>query len=351
MATFRGASSVTNLSGASFTVAKPAGLQEGDVQLAFIATDGDVVTSVISGGATWTLVDRLFVTNGDANTFALFWQVAGASEPATYDVSTGFNWDTSVLILAYSGVDNTTPIATQLATNPDSGSPPSSPVSIAANAITTTADNQMVVWFGGVDWNSSSAADFTDPASTTRRAIENGAGWSNALAVDFVQASAGSTGTVTGTGTLAAASGNFLAWMVALEDSGSSPQTAAPESTISSGNWVAVGAASLHEATDEASPSDSDYCIDISPGSTMEVKYTALTDPASSTGHIVHYRVGVAFGTLTVSLRQGSGTQIAELGVHSGPLSPTTFAPSLSSGQADSITDYTDLRLRLVSSM
>lgn len=63
-------------------------------------------------------------------------------------------------------------------------------------------------------------------------------------------------------------------------------------------------------------------------GSTMEVKYEALTDPLTATGHAVKYRISAPAGNLTVSLRR--------------PVRPHS--------QANAITDYTDLRLRVVSS-
>ena len=218
MATFRNASSVS-FSAASSSITKPTSLAENDVQLAFITADGTAANLSISGGATWTQIGTTqTVSNGDTARVALYRQVAGASEPASYTVSNSSSTPCSCVLVAYSGVDTTSPIAAQLATNPNSVSPPASPVSIAANAITTTAANQTVVWFGFVDWNTSTAAAFTDPSSTTRRAVQTPAQFSCALAVDFVQTSAGTTGTITGTGTLSAAAGNFVAWLVALAD-------------------------------------------------------------------------------------------------------------------------------------
>jgi len=218
MATFRNASSVSS-SGATVSVTKPTGVVQDDVQLLYAFCDQSGVTLGVTGGAAWTQVGSTQnVTNGDTATCVVFRQVAGASEPASYSVSNSASSATSVIIVAYSGCDTSTPIAAQLATNPNSASPPASPVSIAANAITTTASSQTVVFFAGVDWNSSTAAAFTDPASTTRRAVETPAQFSSGLACDFVQVSAGTTGTITGTGTLAAASGNYVAWLIALDD-------------------------------------------------------------------------------------------------------------------------------------
>jgi hypothetical protein len=127
-------------------------------------------------------------------------------------------------------------------------------------------------------------------------------------------------------------------------------QNAAPTSTISSGSWTPSTGATLYGTIDEASADDADYDVDTSAGSTMEVKFAGLTDPASSTGHIVRYRISGESGTLTVSLRQGASTEIAAWAHTPPPSTPTTFNQTLSGAQADSITDYTDLRLRVVSS-
>lgn len=223
MSTFRD-SSAYGAVGPNLAPTKPAGTVSGDLQLMFCVVDGTGETGgVPTGGATWVAIDVWQnISNGDTASFRLYAQVAGGSEPASYSLTTSHSNDSVILILAYSGVDTSggaaAALAAQLATDPNSASPPASPVSIAANAITTTAANQTVVWFGTVDWNSASASAFTDPASTTRRAVKTSQPFSNALGVDFVQAGAGSTGTITGTGTLAAASGNFGAWMVALKD-------------------------------------------------------------------------------------------------------------------------------------
>jgi hypothetical protein len=195
----------------------------------FVNVDGGGDSGgVPTGGATWFAAGPYqSITNGDTASFRLFVQVAGASEPSTYSLTTSHSTATAIGIVAYSGADVSggalAALAAQLATNPNSASPPTSPVSIAASAITTTAANQTVVWFGMVDWNSASAAAFTDPAGTTRRAVSTPAGFDNLLIVDFVQAAAGSTGTITGTGTLAAAAGNFGAWMAAINSAAAAP--------------------------------------------------------------------------------------------------------------------------------
>jgi hypothetical protein len=165
--------------------------------------------------------------------------------------------------------------------------------------------------------------------------------------VELQEFTAGGTATATGT---CPDTTTTLYSRVALFKLAASAQTAAPTSTISSGSWTPSTGATLYGTIDEAVADDADYDVDTSAGSTMEVKFATLTDPAVSTGHVVRYRISGESGTLTVSLRQGASTEIAAWAHTPPPATPTTFNQTLSGAQADSITDYTDLRLRVVSS-
>jgi hypothetical protein len=132
---------------------------------------------------------------------------------------------------------------------------------------------------------------------------------------------------------------------------GPSVQLAAPTSDISAGNWLRSSdntGTGLYTMLDEATFSDTDY-VYVNSDSTMEVKFASVSDPATSSGHKVRYRIkGNGVATITVSLRQGSGTEIASWAHTTASTSVTAYEQTLSSGQADSITDYADLRLRFV---
>lgn len=120
-----------------------------------------------------------------------------------------------------------------------------------------------------------------------------------------------------------------------------------PIEDISAGAWLPSTGIDLYATIDEEVASDTDYNYTTST-STFEVKLTALADPAKSTGHTIYFRVPAGFspaGTLKVSLREGASTEIAV--AHNGTVAAdTTYNYSLSGAEADSITDYTDLRLR-----
>jgi hypothetical protein len=130
-----------------------------------------------------------------------------------------------------------------------------------------------------------------------------------------------------------------------------SVQLAAPTSDISAGNWLRSSdntGTGLYTMLDESTYSDADYTY-VNSDSTMEVKFASVSDPATSSGHKVRYRIkGNGVATITVSLRQGSGTEIASWTHTTASTTTTTHEQTLTSGQADSITDYADLRLRFV---
>lgn len=109
--------------------------------------------------------------------------------------------------------------------------------------------------------------------------------------------------------------------------------------------WTATP---LYAKIDEVTYSDADY-IQNNAVSYCEVTLSSVTDPNLSTGHIVRYRYGRTRTdralTLVVRLMQGS-TQIASQ-THVDP-SASFVAGSftLTGTEADSITDYSNLRLR-----
>ena len=119
-----------------------------------------------------------------------------------------------------------------------------------------------------------------------------------------------------------------------------------PTSDITAGAWTPSSGTDLFSMLDETPYDDADYIL-ASTSTTSEVKLGVGFDPASSTGHIIRYRAK-GNGTLTVSLYQGT-TLIA---THVPTLTSgfQTFTFTLTSTEADSITNYTDLRLRFVSS-
>lgn len=121
-------------------------------------------------------------------------------------------------------------------------------------------------------------------------------------------------------------------------------QYARPTSDVSAGTWTASSGSDLYAMLDETSANDSDYIVTTG-ASTCEVALGSLTDPASSSGHIVRYRISATSGGITVRLRQGT-TTIASWTHSPAPTSLTTYEQTLSGAEADSITSYAALKLQ-----
>jgi hypothetical protein len=134
-------------------------------------------------------------------------------------------------------------------------------------------------------------------------------------------------------------------------------QTARPTADSVDGNWLneASSGTNLYQSIDETTPSDTDYIqSEAGPAnSAVRLKIGSLTDPVSSTGHVIRWRTGKdstggATINMTVKLYQGGGntvgggTLIASFSRNAVD-ALTTYEETLSGGQADTITDYTDL--------
>lgn len=131
-------------------------------------------------------------------------------------------------------------------------------------------------------------------------------------------------------------------------------QTIRPASTISSGSWAAQGAASLHEATDEASQDGDTTRAEAASGAgTFEVKLGSASDPSSAVNHTVYLwgkGVGSGAGEKVDVFLYESTTLIATLANNwtPGRSAYAELSYTLSAGEANAIGDYADLRVRVV---
>ena len=153
-------------------------------------------------------------------------------------------------------------------------------------------------------------------------------------------------------GTLSAASQTPpVGWggrIIVLPVSGPAAQKLAPVSDVSAGGWTASSGSDLYAMVDESSASDSDYILTDSESS-CTLALAAGSDPGVSTGHILRYRLLAGSGSVTATLKQ-STTTIASFGPHTLTGAAQDFAQTLSAGEADSITDYSALRVEFTAS-
>lgn len=121
-----------------------------------------------------------------------------------------------------------------------------------------------------------------------------------------------------------------------------------PASDITVGSWTSSLGGALYAALDETSPDDGDF-VSITGTGTFEVKLGPAVDPAVSYGHTIRYRLqGDGAKTFTARLVQGTTIRSTDPTVRVPAAgSWTTYSWTLTAGEADAITDYTDLRVRI----
>ncbi len=127
------------------------------------------------------------------------------------------------------------------------------------------------------------------------------------------------------------------------------PQLVHMGSDISAGGWTPSTGATLYGVIDEAVASDADYIQSgVSPSHDVcEIKFASATDPVRSDEHVIRYRISSTSGTGNMDVKLYCGATLIKTWTHTNvPATPTTYTQVLSGGEADSITNYADLRLR-----
>ena len=212
MSTFIEKASAYTEAGSTITISKPAGTADGHVMYAGILIYAlyESINSVPSG---WTEVWS--VTSADGKQTLTTWRKVASSEGASYQWGFTGSTNASGGIATYSGNDNTTPVDVSGSQANDSDS-----TSVTAPAVITTADNETVIYIGGTRWNEPTT--WTPPTSTTERIEQAGASsggqFTSIEFAEYVQSSAGSTGTKVATINVATHS---LAGQIALKEASS----------------------------------------------------------------------------------------------------------------------------------
>ena len=195
---FRSASSAGASSG-TLTINKPSGTQSGDVMVATVAVRPNTAAITASG---WTLVRRLDNASGNANSLAVYYKVAGSSEPSSYSFSFSTSTGAAGGIASFINVDTTNPIDVDAGQNTASG------LSLAAPSVTTRYTNDMIVTSHAF----ASSATFTAPSGMTEAidvaSTAIGATGESIEANYQLQAAIGATGTRTATASNDADTGN-----------------------------------------------------------------------------------------------------------------------------------------------
>lgn len=134
-------------------------------------------------------------------------------------------------------------------------------------------------------------------------------------------------------------------------------QLAVPDADIQVGGWTPSTGITLWQVWDDQS-SGGDYASEFTLGFSPDgvVRLSDVTDPAVSTGHIIKAEMQTDLGAcdITANLYEGNplttGVLRASLVVSGVAPSWTLYTYTLSAGEANSITDYTNLYMEVNSS-
>jgi len=118
-----------------------------------------------------------------------------------------------------------------------------------------------------------------------------------------------------------------------------------PDSDVATGSWTT---APLYQKIDEVTPSDTDYITQPTSGGTAEVGLGDVTDPSSNSTHVIRVRARYALQNPSFTFKLMDGSTTIKSQVITLTTTPTTYQYTLTSTEADNITDYTDLRFQLV---
>ena len=131
-----------------------------------------------------------------------------------------------------------------------------------------------------------------------------------------------------------------LAQFVSIDPS-DPPQLLVPTADVSAGLWTPSSGSDLYPMLDESVVDESDYII-ASSQTYCEVKLATGVTPSVKTGHVVRYQLQSSNCGIRVSLRQGASI-IVQWDHY--VVTSTPFEQTLTTEQADSITNYADLRI------
>ena len=168
------------------TISKPDGVSTGTTLLAVVNVRLTGTQARVTAPAGWTLVRRDQSTSGDKLTQEVYVRVAGSSEPTSYVWKFANNTASAGAILAYGGVDRSSPVLAH------SGRFTSSSTTITAPSVTASAAGSAVVGFFG----NSARQSVSPPSGMSERfdVVANGRWGISVEGADLAMSSAAATG-------------------------------------------------------------------------------------------------------------------------------------------------------------
>ena len=168
------------------TISKPGGVTAGTTLLAVVNVRLTGIYARVSAPAGWTLVRRDQSTSGDKLTQEVYVRVAGSSEPTSYVWRFAYSTASAGAILAYGGVDRSSPVLAH------SGRFTSSSTTITAPSVTASVAGSAVVGFFG----NSARQSVSPPSGMSERfdVVANGRWGISVEGADLAMSSAAATG-------------------------------------------------------------------------------------------------------------------------------------------------------------
>ncbi|WP_141576111.1 hypothetical protein [Actinomadura sp. WMMA1423] len=336
------ASAEAHLTTGSLGITIPSGVQAGDCLLLI----GGLNDAGVSGNdwptpAGWTAIDTRRVPS---NLFAAaYYRVAQSGDPgATVTLITPGTGKSCAIIAAYSGTDPVSPINVAAAASETIAT-----ASHTTPTATTTVDNARII-IAAVQSDSATQSWGTVSGYTKRQDSLDNTNLSGHVTATVQDKAAATLGSYGGESLVAgAASGKAAMFTIGLTPI-STTQVSRPVSDIDSDGAVGVPAPGGGSGpyANLAANVDTSY-VQLADGGFIQVGMAALIDPNSGSGHTVEFRgcyaAGASAGNVIVTLKQGPTTIATWTQAVTGSFA--TYTHTLSSGEANAISDYSALRL------
>lgn len=350
MPTFRAVASGSGANTVNVTI--PAGVQPGDSLLlvAWINQDG-----AITGPSGWAVASAPQQPEATGVKAALYKRIAqsgdaGSTVVITNDSGTGIK--AGAILIAHSGTDLVDPVhALQSVLYTPTQS------SHATPSVTTAIDDCIIIEIA-VTKSSSTTTFSAIPAGATSRAtlIGTGGGHADCAVADRGPVAAGNYGG--GSFVQDAAASSSITYTIAIAPKTASQTLRPATDEVVDAGYTAVPpvGSGVPLASRIADPIRDDSTLIRTPngptGAVYECRLVAGLDPLSSTGHqipvVLSTGGGATSSSCVVSLRQGTDTEITAQAFTDIPDTPTLYTLTVPPEDADTITNYQDLRIRFV---
>lgn len=209
----RSSSTAQTSAGSAASPAVPTGAAIGDVMIALVNVDTTATAATtVAAPAGWTRLDTQLQPTPDGMLAEVYWKRLSAADTGTYNFTYGGpSADMSVSVACLMGAHASNPPV--LSTAATQATAVSSPMSITANGVTAIAKDALL-YLVSFDCVTIYNPAWTAPTGYSDVVIAPGTGFVPSYIGGKTNASAGATGTVTGTATFAGKTAGWVTWLI-----------------------------------------------------------------------------------------------------------------------------------------